>query len=72
MVEFNRMITLIGDKKMESMTRLRIMRLLTESDARIADIIYEDIPAKYKNRAETIRNKIVDLTEDIRECQTTG
>ena len=56
---------------MDNLTRLRVMRLLTEAGDRVCNITYEDIPVKYKNRAETIRNKLTDLLEDIRETSPT-
>lgn len=56
---------------MESMTRLRVMRLLTEAEDRVTNVTYEDIPARLKNRAETIRNKMVDLLEEIRDIAIT-
>lgn len=54
---------------MESMTRLRIMRLLTEAKDRVSTTTYE-LPRILEARATTIENKLLDLIEDIRDLQT--
>jgi len=52
---------------MEERTRLRVLRLLEEANDRATSVTYEDLPKRYARRAETCRNKLVDLFEDIRQ-----
>ena len=52
---------------MDTLMRSRILRLLEEAGSRVSNVTYEELPAKYRNRAETIKNKLTDLFEDIRE-----
>ncbi len=52
---------------MENLTRLRVLWLLEEANSRVSNVTYEDLPKSYLSRAETIRNKLTDLFEDIRE-----
>jgi hypothetical protein len=55
---------------MDESVRQRAIRLLEEADSRLSSLTYEDLPARYQRRLQTIRNKTVDLKEDIRDERT--
>lgn len=55
------------EKRIDSMTRLRVMRLLEEAKSRVSSVTYQDMPLRLVRRAQTIENKLTDLVEDVRE-----
>lgn len=52
--------------------RTRAINWLEEAGTRVCHCEWANIPAKFKRRATTINNKIVDLMLDIRETPTKG